>query len=86
MHTNKVTIIFATVLLLLSACGASVKMLGSWVDDSKPEYKVEDVLILGMNRDYIVRNLWENTFSELLEKEKVKAILKSQFSTAPSIP
>lgn len=73
MSTPKLTIFFAAALLLLSGCGASVKMLGSWVDESKPEYKVKDVLVLGMDPDVLVRNLWENTFSELLAKDNVVA-------------
>ena len=62
-----------TVVLLVCACGASVKMIGSWMDTSKAGYSIDNVLVIGLSRNDITRNLWENTFVELLGKENVKA-------------
>ena len=62
-----------TVVLLLCACGASVKMIGSWMDDSRAGYSIDNVLVIGISREDITRNLWENTFVELLGKENIKA-------------
>ena len=62
-----------SVVLLLWACGASVKMIGSWMDDSKAGYTIDNVLVIGIHRKDINRNLWENTFVELLGKENIKA-------------
>ena len=62
-----------TVLLLLSACGASVKMIGSWTNDSMAGYHIDNVLVIGISRQDITRNLWEDTFVELLGKENIKA-------------
>ena len=56
------------VLLLLSACGASIKMIDSWKDDSIAGYKIDNILVIGISRNDITRNLWENTFVELLGK------------------
>jgi hypothetical protein len=61
------------VILLLGACGASVKMIGSWMDDSKAGYAIANVLVIGIIREDITRNLWENTFVELFGKENIKA-------------
>jgi len=65
--------ILLTLVLLLCACGASVKMIGSWMDDSMAGYSIDNVLVIGINRKDIKRNLWENTFVELLGKENIKA-------------
>ena len=62
-----------SVVFLLWACGASVKMIDSWMDDSKAGYKINNVLVIGISRKDITRNLWENTFVELLGKENIKA-------------
>lgn len=65
--------IFLTVVFLLCACGTSVKMIGSWADDSMAGYTVDNVLVIGIAREDISRNLWENTFVELLGKKNIKA-------------
>jgi len=65
--------ILLTVVLLLCACGASVKMVGSWMDDSMAGYSIDNVLVIGISHADISRNLWENTFVELLGKKNVKA-------------
>jgi hypothetical protein len=62
-----------TIVLILGACGASVKMLGSWMDNSMAGYSIDNVLVIGLSRKDIKRNLWENTFVELLAKKNVKA-------------
>jgi hypothetical protein len=59
--------------LLFSACGPSVKMIGSWMDNSMAGYSIDNVLVIGISRKEIRRNLWENTFVELLGKENIKA-------------
>ena len=64
---------FLSSVLFLWACGASVKMIGSWTDDSRAGYSIDNVLVIGIHRKDINRNLWENTFVELLDKENIKA-------------
>jgi hypothetical protein len=62
-----------TAALFLFACGASVKMTSSWMDDSKAGYKINNVLVVGISREDITRNLWENTFVEQLGKQNIRA-------------
>lgn len=66
-------VVFITIVLLLSACGVSVKMIGSWMDDSRAGYTIDNVLVIGVSRNDIARNLWENTFVELLGKDNIEA-------------
>ena len=61
------------VVFLICACGASVKMIDSWMDESKAGYSIDNVLVIGISQKEITRNLWENTFVELLGKNSIKA-------------
>jgi len=62
-----------TIVVFFCACGASVKMINSWMDDSMAGYSIDNVLVIGISRKEITRNLWENTFVELLGKNNIKA-------------
>jgi len=66
-------ILFAVGLLLFACGGFSVKMIGSWMDDSKAGYTVDNVLVIGISREDVTRNLWEDTLVELLGKQNIKA-------------
>lgn len=66
--------VILVVLSFLFACAPpSVKLLGSWSDDTMSGYSIKKVLVIGVAQDEISRKLWENTFVELLQQKDVQA-------------
>lgn len=66
---------------LLTASCASNRLVASWVDPVA-EFQAEDILVVGVAHRETVRKLFENSFVEDFEKEKIQAV--SSYTVASS--
>ena len=72
---NFIIILMGTVLFaLVAACGPKAKVTRSWADPSLKGYSADNILVLGMGRDEVSLNLWENVFVDLFAADNVRAM------------
>ena len=66
--------LFLVLLLLLVSCTPKAQLIGVWADESFSDYKINDVLVIGISRDANAQKLWEDVFTSHLNQEKVNAM------------
>jgi hypothetical protein len=76
---------FLPLLLLLQGCGHS-KLVTSWMNDSKPGYRLSKVLVIAVFKDPITRKIYENSFINLLKNVGVEAFPGSAYRLGSNEP
>jgi hypothetical protein len=71
--------------LLFQGCGHS-KLVTSWMDNSKPEYRLSKVLVIAVFKDPITQRIYENSFVNLLKNAGVAAFPGSVYRLGPNEP
>ena len=72
------------VLTVIAACAPKAKVTSSWVDPSLRGYKVDNILVMGMGREEVNMNLWENVFVDLFSRDNVHA--KASYKVIGDVP
>ncbi|KPQ13136.1 MAG: hypothetical protein HLUCCX10_13935 [Algoriphagus marincola HL-49] len=60
--------------LLISACGTSVRILGSWTNPSKPTTGYESVFVTALTKNVLARQAVENDLEQLLNSKGIKVV------------
>ena len=88
MNKSKYYLIIAALFclpLLLQGCGKS-KLVTSWMDDTKPGYRLNKVLVIAVFKDPITQRIYENSFVNLLNNVGVEAFPGSAYRLGPDEP
>ncbi|TDK42508.1 hypothetical protein [Algoriphagus formosus] len=67
--------------LLISACGTSVRILGSWTNPSKPSTGYQSVFVTALTQNVLARQAVESDLEQLLNSKGVEAV--SSFEVIP---
>jgi len=71
--------------LLLQGCGHS-RLVTSWMDESKPGYRLNKVLVIAVFKDPITLKIYENSFVHLLKNANIEAFPGSVYRLGSNEP
>ncbi len=69
---------FLLLLPLFQGCGKS-KLVTSWMDVARPQYKLEKVLVVAVFKDPVTQKIFERSFVQLFEKNGVRAVAGNSY-------
>jgi len=85
MQKNTRVLIVLVVICLLQACAKS-KLVSSWMDEARTGYHTDKILVLGVFKDAITQEIYENSFVDLLKNAGVQAVAGNKYDLGPEKP